>query len=112
MLVGEDAYFMLLTKDRFAGFAKRPQGDPAKETNTLSALETAVSSEPELALLAMLVVVTSMIATTRRHRCGRLSLNGPSTAPSQPRPRGEHSARADDDGTANGLLTTNISRPP
>src|SRR4051812_38328362 len=35
MLVGEDAYFMLLDKQRFAGFAKRPQGDPTRETNAL-----------------------------------------------------------------------------
>jgi predicted lactoylglutathione lyase len=35
MLVGEDAYFMLLTKDRFAGFTKRPAGDPRAETNAL-----------------------------------------------------------------------------
>src|SRR3954463_8594865 len=27
MLVGEDAYFMLLTKDKFAGFSRRPVGD-------------------------------------------------------------------------------------
>jgi len=35
MLVGEDAYFMLLTKERFAGFSKRPMGDARKETNAL-----------------------------------------------------------------------------
>lgn len=38
MLVGEDAYFMLLTKERFGGFAKRPFGDPRQETNALFAL--------------------------------------------------------------------------
>ena len=38
MLVGEDAYFMLLTKDKFASFAKRPIGDPAKQTTALYAL--------------------------------------------------------------------------
>ena len=38
MLVGEDAYFMLLTRDRFAGFAKRPVGDPRKETSATFAL--------------------------------------------------------------------------
>ena len=38
MLVGEDAYFMLLDKQRFAGFSKRPMGDPRKETNALFAL--------------------------------------------------------------------------
>ena len=38
MLVGEDAYFMLLEQDRFRGFSKRPMGDPRQETNTLFAI--------------------------------------------------------------------------
>jgi predicted lactoylglutathione lyase len=38
MLVGEDAYFMLLDRERFAGFARRPQGDPRAETNAMFAL--------------------------------------------------------------------------
>lgn len=38
MLVGEDAYFMLLVRDRFRDFSKRPVGDPAKETNALYAV--------------------------------------------------------------------------
>jgi predicted lactoylglutathione lyase len=38
MLVGEDAYFMLLDRERFAGFAKRPVGDPRVETNAMYAL--------------------------------------------------------------------------
>ena len=38
MLVGEDAYFMLLTKEKFATFSKRPLGDTQKETNALYAL--------------------------------------------------------------------------
>ncbi|MDB4883009.1 MAG: hypothetical protein JWL95_1775 [Gemmatimonadetes bacterium] len=38
MLVGEDAYFMLLDKARFAGFSKRPQGDSRKETSAMYAL--------------------------------------------------------------------------
>lgn len=38
MLVGEDAYFMLLNKERFTDFSKRPTGDPRKETNALFAL--------------------------------------------------------------------------
>jgi predicted lactoylglutathione lyase len=38
MLVGEDAYFMLLTKEKFAGFTKRPVGDPARHTTALYAL--------------------------------------------------------------------------
>ena len=38
MLVGEDAYFMLLAKDRFTGFSKRPLGNPRRETNVLFAI--------------------------------------------------------------------------
>jgi len=38
MLVGEDAYFMLLTKDRFTGFSQAPLGDPKAETNAMFAL--------------------------------------------------------------------------
>jgi len=38
MLVGEDAYFMLLVRDRFTGFSKRPLGDARKETSALFAL--------------------------------------------------------------------------
>ena len=46
MLVGEDAYFMLLTRERFAGFSKRPVGDPRRETGALFALS--VSSRDEV----------------------------------------------------------------
>ncbi len=38
MLVGEDAYFMLLDRARFAGFSKRPVGDPRAETSAMYAL--------------------------------------------------------------------------
>ena len=38
MLVGEDAYFMLLDQERFTGFSKRPMGDPRRETNALLAI--------------------------------------------------------------------------
>lgn len=40
MLVGNDSYFMLLVRDRFQGFAKRPVGDASKETNVLFAIST------------------------------------------------------------------------
>ncbi|GAC1647008.1 MAG: VOC family protein [Gemmatimonadaceae bacterium] len=46
MLVGEDAYFMLLDKTRFTGFSKRPVGNPRKETNALFALS--VNSRAEV----------------------------------------------------------------
>lgn len=38
MLVGEDAYFMLLSTERFKDFSKRPVGDAQKETNALFAI--------------------------------------------------------------------------
>jgi uncharacterized protein len=38
MLVGADAYFMLLTKEKFADFSKRPMGDTRRETNALFAI--------------------------------------------------------------------------
>ncbi len=38
MLVGEDAYFMLLVKDRFASFSKHPTGDPRSQTSALFAI--------------------------------------------------------------------------
>jgi predicted lactoylglutathione lyase len=38
MLVGEDAYVMLLAMDYFKSFSKRPVGDPQRETNALLAL--------------------------------------------------------------------------
>ena len=46
MLVGEDAYFMLLTKEKFGSFSKRPAGDPRSETNALFALS--VNSREEV----------------------------------------------------------------
>jgi uncharacterized protein len=38
MLVGEDAYFMLLDRAKFASFSKRPASDPQRETGALYAL--------------------------------------------------------------------------
>src|SRR5512145_312364 len=38
MLVGEDAYFMLLTRDKFASFARREVGEPWDQTTALFAI--------------------------------------------------------------------------
>jgi len=38
MLVGEDASFMLLDRERFADFSRHPVGDPRTETSALFAL--------------------------------------------------------------------------
>ena len=35
MLVGEDAYVMLLTHERFQGFSHRPMGDPSQQSEAL-----------------------------------------------------------------------------
>jgi predicted lactoylglutathione lyase len=56
MLVGEDAYFMLLTRDRFAGFGVRPTGDAQRETSAMFAIgvdsRAAVDAMIERALAA------------------------------------------------------------
>lgn len=44
MLVGEDAYVMLLVKDTFAGFTKKQPADPETQTGAILAL-TAESRE-------------------------------------------------------------------
>ncbi len=38
MLVGDDAYFMLLTREKFGQFANRPTGDPNTTTGALFSL--------------------------------------------------------------------------
>jgi predicted lactoylglutathione lyase len=38
MLIGEDAYAMLLTKEKFAGFSGRPLGDALQQTGAIIAL--------------------------------------------------------------------------
>lgn len=38
MLVGEDAYFMLLTREKFAGFARREIGEPWDQTSGIFAV--------------------------------------------------------------------------
>jgi uncharacterized protein len=38
MLVGEDAYFMLLTREKFQGFSQRAMGDSMSETSALYAI--------------------------------------------------------------------------
>ena len=45
MLVGEDAYFMLLTKERFTGFSRRPLGDSAAQTNALFSFSVNIREE-------------------------------------------------------------------
>ena len=60
MLVGEDAYFMLLTRPRFAEFAKRPVSDPSMTTGALFALSTSTRAEVD-------TLVETAIAAGGRH---------------------------------------------
>jgi predicted lactoylglutathione lyase len=60
MLVGEDAYFMLVTPEKFKDFSKRPAGDPRKETNALFAIS--VNSRDEVDAL-----VTKAVAAGGSH---------------------------------------------
>jgi predicted lactoylglutathione lyase len=46
MLVGEDAYFMLLDQEKFKSFSKRPMGDARRETSALFAIS--VNSRQEV----------------------------------------------------------------
>ena len=46
MLVGEDAYFMLLTREKFQDFSKRPVADSTRTTNALYAFS--VNSRAEV----------------------------------------------------------------
>ena len=46
MLVGEDAYFMLITPEKFRDFSKRPMSNPRKETSAMYALS--VNSRAEV----------------------------------------------------------------
>ena len=48
MLVGEDACFMLLTKEKFATFSKRPLGDAQKQTNALFSLSADSRAEVDV----------------------------------------------------------------
>ena len=56
MLVGEDAYFMLVTPDRFRDFSKRPVGDAQKETTAIFAIS--VSSRDEVDTLVKKAVAS------------------------------------------------------
>ena len=47
MLVGEDAYFMLLTRDKFQEFSKRPVADSEKTTTALYAFSVNSRAEVE-----------------------------------------------------------------
>ena len=45
MLVGEDAYFMLLTREKFASFARREIGEPWDQTSAMFAISVESRAE-------------------------------------------------------------------
>jgi uncharacterized protein len=45
MLVGEDAYFMLLGTEKFASFTRRPLGDAQQQTGAIYALSASTRAE-------------------------------------------------------------------
>ena len=62
MLVGTDAYFMLMVRDRFASFSKKPNGDAKTETNAIFAI-TADSRDEVDALYATALAAGATPAT-------------------------------------------------
>jgi predicted lactoylglutathione lyase len=67
MLVGEDAYFMLLERSRFAGFSKRPVGDPRVETQALYALSVDSRAEVDVMVRKALAAGGSPAADPQNH---------------------------------------------
>ncbi len=67
MLVGEDAYFMLLGEERFNDFSKRPSGDRSKETNRLLALGADSREDVDAMVHKAIVAGGSHAADTQDH---------------------------------------------
>ena len=67
MLVGTDAYFMLMVKDRFAGFSKKPTGDSLKETNALFALTLDSREEVDTLFMKALAAGATKAADPQDH---------------------------------------------
>jgi predicted lactoylglutathione lyase len=67
MLVGEDAYFMLLTTEKFKEFSKRPVGDPQKETNALFAISVDSRDEVDALVKKALAAGGSRAAELQDH---------------------------------------------
>lgn len=67
MLVGEDAYFMLLNEERFNSFSKRPRGDRATETNMLLALSAESRAEVDAMVHKAIAAGGTHAADTQDH---------------------------------------------
>jgi predicted lactoylglutathione lyase len=67
MLVGEDAYFMLMTAEKFRDFSKRPLGDAQKETNALFAISVSGREEVDTLVEKALAIGGSLAADPQDH---------------------------------------------
>ena len=67
MLIGEDAYFMLLNEERFNSFSKRPRGDRTVETNMLLALSAESRAEVDAMVHKAIAAGGTHAADTQDH---------------------------------------------
>jgi predicted lactoylglutathione lyase len=67
MLVGEDAYFMLLTAEKFKEFSRRPVGDPRNETAALFAISVNSREEVDAMVNKAVEVGGSRVADPQDH---------------------------------------------
>jgi hypothetical protein len=67
MLVGEDAYFMLLTAEKFGGFSKRPVGDARRETNAIFAITVSGRDEVDTLVEKALAAGAARAADPQDH---------------------------------------------
>jgi predicted lactoylglutathione lyase len=67
MLVGEDAYFMLLTTDKFKDFSKRPVSDARTETGVLFAITADSRAEVDALVERALAAGGSRAAEPQDH---------------------------------------------
>ncbi len=67
MLVGQDAYFMFVTPERFKDFSKRPVGDPRTETNALFAISVDSRDEVDALVKKALAAGGSRAADPQDH---------------------------------------------
>jgi uncharacterized protein len=67
MLVGADAYFMLLTKEKFASFSRKPSGDSRAETNAMFAITTDSREEVDALYAKALAAGASPAAEAQDH---------------------------------------------
>jgi predicted lactoylglutathione lyase len=67
MLVGEDAYFMLITREKFRDFSKRPVGDPHNETTALFAISVNSRNEVDETLKTVLAAGGTRTAEPEDH---------------------------------------------